>query len=122
RREIKRFARDVETHGTFAVGSSLLAPAANLTVEGLGHIRLPLRNEDVGVLRGAAELAPFGYGAETKVNENVRRAWQIDGASIGLSKEFAETVGHRYAPRAAEKLGLRSKALGVEARLYKLVM
>lgn len=122
RKEIQRLVREVETPGTFAVGSSLLAPAADLTVEGLGNIRLPLSNEDVDVLRGAAELAPFGHGADTKVDESVRRAWQIDGASIGLSKEFAETVGQRHALRAADKLGLRARALGVEARLYKLVM
>ncbi|CAM9692084.1 unnamed protein product, partial [Scytosiphon promiscuus] len=116
------FVRDVETPGTFAVGSSLLAPPADLTVEGLGNIRLPLTSENVDVLRAASELAPYGHGAETKVDESVRRAWQIDGASIGLSKEFTEAVGRRHALRAAEKLGLRARALGVEARLYKLVM
>ncbi|CAN0506994.1 unnamed protein product, partial [Ectocarpus sp. 8 AP-2014] len=120
--EIKRFIRNVETPGTFAFGSSLLAPSPKLTVQGLGSISLPLSNEDVGALRGAAERAPFGHGAETKVDESVRRAWQIDGSLLGLSNEFAEAVGKKYALHAAGKLGLRAKALGVEARLYKLVM
>lgn len=31
-------------------------------------------------------------------------------------------IGQEYAKHAAEKLGLRARALGVEARLYKLVM
>ncbi|CAM9926772.1 unnamed protein product, partial [Ectocarpus fasciculatus] len=112
----------VKTPGTFAFGSSLLAPSPKLTVQGLGNISLPLSNEDVGVLRGAAERAPFGHGAETKVDESVRSAWQIDGSLIGLSNEFAQAVGKKHALHAAEKLGLRAKALGVEARLYKLVM
>lgn len=89
RREIKRFVRNVETPGTFAWGSSLVAPNANLTVQGLGNIALPLTEEGVGALRGAAELAPFGHGAETKVDEKVRQAWQIDAERMGLSKEFA---------------------------------
>ncbi|CAN0448447.1 unnamed protein product, partial [Ectocarpus sp. 12 AP-2014] len=122
RQEVKRFIRNVETPGTFAFGSSLLAPSPKLTVQGLGNTSLPLTNEDVGALRGAAERAPFGRGAETKVGESVRRAWQIDGSLLGLSKEYAQTVGKKYALHAAEKLGLRAKALGVEARLYKLVM
>ncbi|CAM9580634.1 unnamed protein product, partial [Ectocarpus sp. 12 AP-2014] len=58
----------------------------------------------------------------TKVDESVRWAWQIDGSLLGLSNEFAQAVGKKYALHAAEELGLRAKALGVEARLYKLVM
>ncbi|CAM9834243.1 unnamed protein product [Ectocarpus sp. 4 AP-2014] len=122
RTEIKSVIRNVETPGSFAFGSSLLAPSPKLTVQGLGSISLPLSNEDVGALGGAAELAPFGHGAETKVDESVRRAWQIDGSLLGLSNEFAQAVGKKYALHAAEKLGLKAKALGVEARLYKLVM
>lgn len=122
RREIKRFVRNVETPGTFAWGSSLVAPNANLTVQGLGNIALPLTEEGVGALRGAAELAPFGHGAETKVDEKVRQAWQIDAERMGLSKEFAVAIGKEYARQAADKLGLRARALGVEAKLYKLVM
>eukprot|EP00903_Cladosiphon_okamuranus_P014655 g13588.t2 len=89
---------------------------------GLGNINLPLSEESVGALRGAAELAPFGHGAETKVDESVRQAWQIHGERIGLSAEFAEAIGKQHALKAATKLGLRAKALGVEARLYKLVV
>ncbi|CAM9522911.1 unnamed protein product [Ectocarpus fasciculatus] len=122
RQEVKRFITNVETPGTFAFGASLLAPSPELTVQGLGNISLPLRNENVGALRGAAERAPFGHGTETKVDESVRRAWQIDGSLIGLSNEFAQAVGKKHALHAAEKLGLKAKALGVEARLYKLVM
>lgn len=122
RRDIKRFVQNVETPGSFAVGSSLVPPAPNLIVQGSGNIALPLSNEDVSVLRDAAELAPFGHGAETKVDEKVRHAWQIDGRRIGLSDQFSLAVSQEYARHAAEKLGLRAKALGVEARLYKLVM
>ncbi|CAM9611269.1 unnamed protein product [Pylaiella littoralis] len=122
RKEIKCFVRNVETPGTFAYGSSLLPPAPNLTVQGLGNIPLPLSNEGVDKLRGAAEVAPFGHGTETKVDEKVRQAWQIDGSLIGLSDAFAEAVGKQFALHAAEALGLRARALGVEARLYKLVM
>ncbi|CBJ34107.1 hypothetical protein Esi_1006_0002 [Ectocarpus siliculosus] len=58
----------------------------------------------------------------TKVDESLRRAWQIDGSLLGLSNEVAQAVGKKYALHAAEELGLRTKALGVEARLYKLVI
>lgn len=122
RGDIKRFVRNVETPGTFAFGSSLAPPAPNLAVADVGNIALPLTEEGVGALRGAAELAPFGDGVETKVDEKVRQAWQIDADRIGLSEEFAAAVGQVYAKRAADKLGLRARALGVEARLYKLVM
>ncbi len=122
RQELKLLVRSIDTPGTFAYGASMHAPAPNLTVQGLGSIPLPLSKESVGVLRGAAELAPFGHGAETKVDESVRRAWQIDGGRIGLSSEFVEAIGRQHALKAAKKLGLRAKALGVEARLYKLVM
>ena len=121
RRDIKRFVRNVETPGTFAYGSDSVA-CPNLSVQGLGNIALPLTAEGVAALRGAAELAPFGHGAETKVDEKVRQAWQIDAARIGLSEEFALAIGKDYARQAADKLGLRARALGVEARLYKLVM
>ena len=122
RRDIKRFVRNVETPGTFANGSDSDVACPNLSVQGLGNIALPLTAEGVAALRGAAELAPFGHGAETKVDEKVRQAWQIDAARIGLSEEFALAIGKDYARQAADKLGLRARALGVEARLYKLVM
>ncbi|CAN0332592.1 unnamed protein product [Ectocarpus sp. 8 AP-2014] len=99
RTEIKSLIRNVKTPGTFAFDSSLLAPSPKLTVQGLGSISLPLSREDVGALRGAAERAPFGHGAETKVDESVRRAWQIDGSLLGLSNEFAQARSTPCTPR-----------------------
>eukprot|EP00752_Nemacystus_decipiens_P002127 g2029.t1 len=95
---------------------------AEEAVKGLGNIALPLTEKGVDALRDVAEFAPFGHGAETRVDEKVRRAWQIDAERIGLSEEFALAIGKDYARLAADKLGLRANALGVEARLYKLVM
>lgn len=81
-----------ETLGVLCEMSKLLAPslsaqafvppAPNLAVHGVGNIALRLTKEGVGALRGAAELAPFGHGAETKVDEKVRQAWQIDAERI----------------------------------------
>ena len=122
RQEIRRYVKSVQTPGTFAYEFNPAAPAPNLAVQGIGSVALPLGEESMGALRGAAELAPFGHGAETKVDESVRKAWQIDGERIGLSAEFAEAIGKKYALHAAKKLGLHAEALGVEARLYKLVM
>lgn len=129
RREIKRAVCNVKSPGTFAYGRQLLAPAPQITVSNLQQggppggntIALPLCMQDVVRLREAAERAPFGHGAETKVDESVRKCWQIDGGRMGLSQEFEEAI-RKEALRSAEKLGLKAKWLGVEARLYKLVM
>lgn len=121
RKEIKRVLSTVENPGTFAWDSELRPTAPALDVKGVGKVTLPLSAGDADALRGVAELAPFGHGKDTKVDESVRRAWQIDGANVGIDDAFTRAIG-KHALRSAEKLGLNATFLGVEARLYKLVM
>eukprot|EP00947_MAST-08B_sp_MAST-8B-sp1_P006524 g6524.t1 len=89
-----------------------------LNVDGVGPIGLPLSVAQAAQLRGASEVAPFGHGHETKVDETVRKARQTDASKVHLSAGWGAAV-QQVAAKLVKKLGVEA---AVEARLYKLVL
>lgn len=121
RQEIRRVLCTVGSSGTFAFGEDFTTPDPNLEVEGCGKIALPLSSAGAQTLKNAATLAPFGHGMETKVDLEIRRAWQIEAPKVIVSNAFKHVIGE-HAVSSARKLGLNASSLGIEASLYKMVM
>lgn len=82
---------------------------------------MPLSATNAQRLTRAAQRVPFGHGADTRVDEAIRKCWQIDRDQIGVSQVFVTAIGEQ-ALKSAEELGLEAERLGVEASLYKLVL
>jgi hypothetical protein len=94
-------------------------PAPRLEVDGVGVVALPLLPLQAEQLVAVAERAPYGRGADTLLDTDVRRTWQIgpDRVRIG-GKHWAQTL-QAIVARAGEGLGVSEP---IEAELYKLLV
>lgn len=56
-------------------------------------LALPLTASQAADLRSLAEPAPYGMGAETRLDESVRKCWQIDAAELRwISANWQKTL------------------------------
>ncbi len=91
-----------------------------LSVEGAGAISFPVPASQAREIIAAAERAPYGKGAETLVDESVRKVWQIASDKISLSgKGWEKTLEDIIAATAT---GLGCQDAKIEADLYKLLV
>jgi hypothetical protein len=90
-----------------------------IEVEGIGPIALPLLPAQAVQLLAAAELAPYGRGADTVVDTSVRRTWQISADRVRIRGKHWPAMLDGIVERAAMGLGA---GVGVEAELYKLLV
>src|ERR1700751_200590 len=83
----------VRRPGAFFVSGTTALLAPRLEVEGVGPVALPLLPVQAEQLVAVAERAPYGRGADTVVDTDVRRTWQIgvDRVRIG-GKHWARTL------------------------------
>jgi len=117
--ELAAILGHVDRPGDFyATGrAELLAP--RIEVESVGPIALPLLAAQAKQLIKAATRAPYGRGAETRVDTKVRRTWQIEANRVAIGgKHWAKTLAGIVA-QAAEGLGVTGP---VTAALYKLLI
>ena len=78
---------------TYSFGGELEnVPLPGLHVENVGRIALPLMEEQAAKLHAVSEVAPFGRGSETVVDETVRKARQIDAAQVQLSANWNAAI------------------------------
>jgi 2OG-Fe(II) oxygenase superfamily len=104
---------DFYTSGTF----ELRAP--RLEVEGVGAISLPLLAVQAKQLVAVAERAPYGRGAETVVDTEVRRTWQIGADRVRIAGKHWTGSLDAILARVGEGLGVSEP---IEAELYKLLV
>ena len=87
--ELASLLSTVQRPGDFFVAGTVEHAAPRLEVDGVGVVALPLLPMQAEQLVAVAERAPYGRGAETVIDTEVRRTWQISanrvriGASIG---------------------------------------
>jgi predicted 2-oxoglutarate/Fe(II)-dependent dioxygenase YbiX len=109
----------VDRPGDFYASGRAELPLPRIEVVGIGTIALPVLPAQAKALIEAASRAPYGRGAETVVDTNVRRTWQIDADRVHIGgKHWAETLAAIVA-RVAEGLGVGD---AVSAELYKLLI
>src|SRR5271163_3179220 len=105
--------------GDFHVSGVVETFPPGLSVEGVGEIASPLLPFQAEQLVAAASAAPFGRGAETVYDPNVRRTWQIEPGKVKIaSKHWPQTLQTVLA-RVGEGLGVEDP---IEAELYKLLV
>jgi hypothetical protein len=117
--DIARLLAAVSRPGDFYASGRAELPLPRIEVEGIGPIALPLLPAQAEALIKIAARAPYGRGAETVVDTNVRRTWQIGADQVRIGgKHWAKTLSDIVA-RAAEGLGVSEP---VAAELYKLLI
>ncbi|EFJ07195.1 hypothetical protein SELMODRAFT_430050 [Selaginella moellendorffii] len=84
----------------------------SLQVEGAGDLALPLSGDGFLKLKAVAQQASYGKGEETLLDTDVRRAWQVEASKVVLA----------MASPVIEELGIDAAALGLDVRLYTLLL
>ncbi|OJW20501.1 MAG: hypothetical protein BGO49_04650 [Planctomycetales bacterium 71-10] len=110
----------VEGGGSFCAAGKIAIPPPTLEVEGVGRIPLPLRKTKADALRRRARQAPYGKGAETLVDLDVRRVWEVDAGLVALSGEGWDETLTEVVAEVAKELGLGDSE--IHAHLYKLLL
>ncbi len=101
----------------FSASSEIFAPT--LEVTGVGRIALPLLPAQAAQLVAVAERAPYGRGADTLVDTDVRRTWQIGADRVRIGGRHWDQSLASIVTRCAAGLGL---AEPVTAELYKMLV
>ena len=111
--------RSVERSGDFCVGGrrEIFMPA--IDVDGVGRIALPLLPVQAEQLVGIADAAPYGRGAETVIDRDVRRTWQINSAKVRICGRHWEETLAGIVTDTARGLGVSGP---VAADFYKLLV
>ncbi len=109
----------VQAHGTYYASATQQATAPMLEVAGFGRVALPLMPDQAASLIAQADPAPFGRGAQTIIDETVRKSWQIAAERVQLS-------GRNWPATLDAIINQASAALGVQgpvaAQRYKLLI
>ena len=105
-KEFGELLRTVRRPGDFYVSGCIELLAPRLEIEGVGQISLPLLPIQAKQLVAVAERAPFGRGAETVLDTEVRRTWQIAAGHVKIGgKHWAGTL-ESILTKVAEGLGI----------------
>ncbi len=92
-----------------------------LRVEGVGTVSFPVPPEQSRkLIEAAAEKAPYGRGAETLVDESVRKVWQISPSRVDLGGKAWGPTLERLVGEVVEGLGCGEAR--VAAEFYKLLI
>ena len=110
----------VKTSGTFSVAGTLPSIALGLKVKGVGHVALPLLEQQAKALIEFSQQSPFGYGEETVYDTNVRKSWQIGAEDFELTNPQWEEALQEAVEQTGKQLGLDDRQ--IEFEQYKLLI
>ncbi|GMF39508.1 unnamed protein product [Phytophthora fragariaefolia] len=110
-----------EHSGDYSFGghAELLPPVPGHFVHGVGPVPVPLWEERARKLIDKCHKSPFGLNMDTKVDERVRRSWQLAPDQVQF-KNPQWGAGIRKMAAITERLGY--KGVPLQCRLYKLLV
>jgi len=109
----------VRRPGDFCTSGRIELLAPSLAVAGVGPVALPLLPVQAAQLAAVAEQAPYGRGADTLVDTDVRRTWQIGPDKVRVTGRHWPRTLEAILARVAEGLGVSDP---VEAEFYKMLL
>jgi len=90
-----------------------------LEVAGLGELGFPLHPILAQALIQVAEMAPYGKGHETIIDEAVRKCWQVDAGQLTFKNPLWERALDKLVKKVARAMGIDGE---ISASLYKLLI
>ena len=103
----------------FATSGSLTPVLPGLEVKNVGSIGAPVSAADAKRLIAKASQAPYGRGAATIVDTDVRRVWQIEPSQLVLRNDEWNTHVAAIVDAVKQEFGIAQR---VNPRLYKLLV
>lgn len=111
---------DIKGSGSFLSADNQPFVFPGLEIKGMDEVAFPLNTLQIKELIKHARKAPFGKGAETILDPNVRSAWEIDASEISFNnpdwKKFIAKITEDIKP----DLGIENHT--ISANLYKLLI
>jgi 2OG-Fe(II) oxygenase superfamily len=90
-----------------------------LHVEGVDEVAFPLQTYQAKLLIEKAEIAPYGQGHQTILNEKVRKCWQIDASEFSFKSPDWEKFLTTILGKIQDDLGIQGV---ISAHPYKLLI
>ncbi|KAJ8542678.1 hypothetical protein ON010_g12132 [Phytophthora cinnamomi] len=111
-----------ESAGEYSFGgrADTLPVAPGLVINGVGEIGVPLGQEQAEKLIAKGEKSPFGHNYDTKMDENVRKSWQIAPDQVEIANPLWAAGLEELTAMIAQRLGYDSVPL--LCFLYKLLV
>lgn len=103
----------------FVAWGTLPPVLPGLEVNGAGTIGMPVSAEDARRMIAVADQAPYGRGAETIVDTDVRRVWQIDPSRFALRNPGWDAQVGELMAAVKQRFALCGE---VRYELYKLLV
>ncbi|KAE9011466.1 hypothetical protein PF006_g9904 [Phytophthora fragariae] len=89
-------------------------------VDGVGPVPVPLWEERAQRLIEKCEKSPFGHNIGTKMDENVRKSWELQPDHVQFRNPMWKTGMEKMAATIADRLGY--KDIPLHCVLYKLLV
>ena len=116
---LPEFLKTVKRPGEFYGSGAIELPIVRIEIDGVGRLGLPIPPLQAQQLIALATPAPYGRGAETLVDPNVRKCGQIAPANVHLADARWQAKLNEITAAAANALGVDGE---VQAELYKLLV
>ncbi|KAG7389964.1 hypothetical protein PHYPSEUDO_009222 [Phytophthora pseudosyringae] len=97
-----------------------LPVAPGLFVDDVGSIFTPLRREEAEALIALCEKSPFGHNMDTKMDEAVRKSWQLHPDAVHFNNSQWQVGLDKLNETIADRLGYEGVPL--QCKLYKLLV
>ena len=110
----------VERAGDFFVSGAVEIPMPRVEVDGVGVLSFPVPPAQIAALIRQAVRAPYGRGAETILDEAVRRVWQLPPEKVRLGGKSWAASFEGILQRVIAGLGCEGMA--VSAEFYKMLV
>ena len=119
---LDHFLSGVQTFGSFATSGRVPGDVSTgLTIPTIGHIAFPLLEIQAKDIINLCHRAPFGKGSETKIDESVRKTWELNPDEFVLSNPFWPAIVDEVTEKVKRELGC-APLTTVKANLYKLLL
>ncbi|KAG5999712.1 hypothetical protein E4U54_001704 [Claviceps lovelessii] len=110
----------IKASGSFASFGVLPdSPPADLSVDGVGEIALPLSESQARQIIAKAHQAPFGKGSATIVDTAVRNTWELDPEHFTFGNPAWPAFIRNVCARVAVDLGIDAP---ITAQIYKMLI
>jgi predicted 2-oxoglutarate/Fe(II)-dependent dioxygenase YbiX len=119
RQSLQKLLAGLGEASQFVSAGQLPALLPGLEVKGIGPIGVPVSTADAKRIIGKASQAPYGRGAATIVDTDVRRVWQLEPSQFTLRNAAWREALVGVVDEVQRDLGIRGK---VNAELYKLLV
>ncbi|KAF5550948.1 hypothetical protein FNAPI_7623 [Fusarium napiforme] len=118
--DLLKAIKDIKTVEKFAFDQEIEIPEDfNISVQGVGDIKLPLKKAQAVKIITQARQAPFGRGSDTIVDTSVRKTWELDPEQFTIGGEEWSNYLQELSEIVAQKMGIKTP---VHAELYKMLL